>query len=130
MSITADLLMRGPKVNYQYLDATSTWDSDTNHKAICPAGKRWFVLNGVVIRDVSSTATITVIDASDVILCYIQSVSAGTGDIGFMGNLDEHKSPGTTPLLRIDEGEKIEFDFGTAQTGAASLNFTVIEVDA
>ena len=125
MPISVDLLTVAKKVNNYKADATAggLWTSTTEYKATCPAGKRWFLLGGIVYRDVSHTLTAIVRDAADKSLYYLSLKTAATGYTGFpdvANNISNYV---------IEAGEYVQLFFGGAQSTGAAASCVVLEID-
>ena len=126
------MLATGVKKNYYIEDATDNaatnlkFDSTTEQKYTVPSGKRWYLIGGVVNRDVSKTLTITACDTSDKIIHSVAFASAGTGKhnypTGVAGTANLHR-----PII-LDAGEYIHIVFGDAQGAGAYASCVVIEV--
>ncbi|GAG75607.1 unnamed protein product [marine sediment metagenome] len=65
--IVTDALTLATKINNYDIDATAggLWTSTTIYEVTVPAGKRWFLIGGVVNRAVSATLTGRVFNAAD-----------------------------------------------------------------
>jgi len=116
------------KINNRKL-SSATWTSTTQHKFICPAGKRWFVLYGMISRDVSSTITVRVYDSSDAQILNLEEATAATGSSVWpnLSGLNEVDG-GAYPII-LDAGEYVSIGFGTAQSTVAWITCVVLEVD-
>lgn len=131
-----DLMVVGKKVNNYIIDATDNaatnakFTGDQAQEYTVPAGKRWFFLGGHVNRDVSSTLSIYIKDSGDDNMYFLATFAAGTGFVAYPPTAQAStvsQFPGM-PII-MDEGEYVDIDFGTAQTGGATASCVVIEVD-
>ena len=132
MVVVTDLLTVARKLNNYEADATggTLWTSTTTFRATCPVGKRWFLLGGVVLRDVSATCAIMLYDAANKIIQRIASETAGTTAFAYPSQtaVAAAQAPVGT-LLILDVGEYLQMTFGAAQSTAAYASCVVLEVD-
>lgn len=121
-SIFTELLTVTKKINNRLL-SSATWDSTTEHKFTVPTGKRWFVLDGGLSRDVSSDCKINIYDSGDNLIDGLGLASTATGTYWWPN--------ATYPLYNpkvVDAGEYIDYLFASAQSTAAWIMCRVLEV--
>lgn len=124
--ILARLLTVTKKVNNYALDATGggLWISTTEFRVTCPADKRWFLVGGVVKRNVSSTLIGYIRDVSDNLLFKLCDESAAASTTSFP---EADYQIGTMPIM--DAGEDLTLIFGTAQDAGSRASCVVLEID-
>lgn len=101
------------------LGGTNFSESTTHHVITVPAGKRWYHQNIVVTRDVSATLDVGVYDSNDVLIYYVAQVAAGA----------DTRNITTSTLRHMQAGDYIDFVFGVAQTAAARITISYLELD-
>lgn len=128
MPITTDLLTVAKKINHYEIDPVTglqvLWVDTTHFTATVPTGKRWFVLGGVVNRNVSSTVIVVLRDSANKTIGYLLDEGAATGTKTFP---EPDFQIGRDGIL--DAGEDFYMLFGTAQDAGSFANCTVLEVD-
>lgn len=130
-AIQAELLTLAVKLNNYDLDATAggLWTSTTVYQATVPAGKRWWVLGGVLNRDVSSTALVQARDSAAAVIFQFASEGAAA-TLTVWPNRTASAGFGDCPRpFPLDPGEMIRITLGTAQSTAAFATCVVLEVD-
>lgn len=127
MIVTNELTIARKAITY-LLDATSTWDSTTNHKLVVPTGKRWKVLVITVKNDVNATVSTYWLDSSDVVIAQLGNQAANTARTTWpdTGTSDFLQGPEN---LIMDAGEQIEIACGVAQGAGAYIYVHALEVD-
>ena len=127
MSVIADLLVFARKVdNYElYSGAGTCWLSTTLYKAIVPAAKRWFLFGGIINRNVNSTLTCRVWNASANAILGLASEAAGTGFTAY----PNASYLGPRFPFPLDTGDNVQIAFGTAQDVGSYASCVVLEVD-
>lgn len=129
MSIPFDVLLTD-KLNNYVEDATTNWDSTTEHILTVPANKRWIILGGVVNRDVSTgtaSLTITLHDSSDNIIGLLLFLGDGTGQIAYPNPVEDKRIMSFSKLV-LDANEYVKFVIGEAQGAGAYLSCMVLEI--
>ena len=131
MTISVDLLTVAKKVNNYDVDATAggLWTSTTTYQATCPAGKRWFLIGGVVSNSASGTTLAQVHDAADAVIHQLAVIAASTGVKPYPNqnsSADHMQIP--TPIV-MDAGEYVLVTCGVAQGAGAFASCVVLEVD-
>jgi len=111
--------------DYYVEDATSNFDSTTEHKITVPANKRWIVLFGIVYRDADASLTITVHRSDDEIIGVLDVASAATGRWAFPRNNGNYTPKG--PIM-LKAGDYIKFTFGAAQGTNAYIGMQYLEL--
>lgn len=109
-------------VDSKYVNATTTWDSTTQHVITVPAKKRWYLQYGRINRDVSSTLDISLRDTANSYFQLIATAAAGTSGVNF-------PEPKDSRVYILDPGDDVIFVFGTAQSTAAYIHMRALEVD-
>lgn len=128
-SIFTELLTVAKKVTEFLEDATIAFDSTTEHKITCPVDKRWFLIGGCTGRDNSSTLDITIRNASDEILLWMEDSAAGTGQTSWPSLVAATKHIIHSRLIIVDAGEYVSWIWGTAQGASATLSYSYLEID-
>lgn len=130
--IIAELLTVAKKLNnYEIYSASGTlWTSTTVYTAVVPAGKRWFVLGGLINRNVSSTISIRVYDAADKHILNIGETAAATAYTTWPCTVatGSRLHGGIYPII-LDAGEYVTILFGTAQDTSSWATCVVLEID-
>lgn len=127
MSLFMDLLQVGKIVDEAQLNATTNWDSTTQHKYTVPAGRRAFFICGFVSRSDAATAQMTAVRSDAKVLAHFGSHSSATGGCGFPTNQSNYFNP-SYPLI-LEAGDYIQLTCGAAQGATAYVVIRVIEVD-
>lgn len=123
-----NLLEAGKMVPVHLLNATTTWDSTTEHTVVVPANERWFLLGGVVNKDVSATQIVTIENAADQVirsLC-VHSAAAGKGEFPSINSSVSNAAP--VPYYIMDAGMKLHIVIGAAQGVGAYIGFQYIVI--
>lgn len=120
-----DLLLLARKVTINLVNS-ATWDTTILYEWIVPTAKRWFVMGGMINRDVNATVTVDAVDASDNSYFNLLAEAAATGvhEWPDVGKINWPHAP-----LILDPTEKIRFAFGVAQGATAYLRGMVLEID-
>ena len=103
-------------------------DSTSLHKIEVPAGKRWFVLGGMVSRDQAATLSVSANDAAGNKLLQIAYGAAATTGWAIPNNTADSLHLRNFPLV-LEAGETINFSFGAAQSTNAIITMFITEVD-
>jgi len=131
--IYAELLTLAKKFNNYEIDPVTglkvLWLSTTSFRAVVPTGKRWFVIGGVVNRNVSSTLTITIRDSSNALILRIQYLAAATGISLWPSTYSDIANMDIVNPIPLDAGEYFDLLFGTAQDAGSYASCMVLEVD-
>lgn len=126
--IVAELLTLAKKINNYEIDPITgvqvLWIDSTHFTGTVPLNKRWFVLGGVVNRNVSSTVIVALRDSSNATICHLLDEGAAMGLKTFP---EADKQIGRDWIL--DAGEDFYMLFGTAQDAGSYANCVVLEVD-
>ena len=124
----AEVLTIARKVNNWEEDPVTgvkeLWESTQSFKAVVPAGVRWFVLGGVVKRNVSSTVSISGYDSAGKIIFFFDTQSAAASTTGW-------PTPAKFPagiIAIMDPGEWVRMIFGTAQDAGSNASCVVLEI--
>ncbi len=126
-SIKATLTETGRIVDNYVEDATTNFDSTTQHQVIVPANRRWLVMSISCRRDANATLAVSQLNASDKQTDVLCSLAAGTGIITIPnGGTGTGESKGFPRWL--DSGSYIQFNFGAAQGATATIAVNAIEV--
>ena len=132
MPIFAELLTVAKKIDNYAADATGggLWTSTTTYEVTVPAGKRWFLLGGVIKPDTSATTSTTAYNAADEPLYKIGYQAAGTNLQAMLKQTADynHANPHGHPLV-LDAGDYVDVEFGAAQGASAYCSCVVLEVD-
>jgi len=133
--ILAELKTMARKLSVRLVDATDNaatnlkFHSTTNAQILCPTGKRWFVIGGITSRDANETLDITVKNASDDIIMWLEDSAAATGVSSWPSSVAATKHFVHSELLVLDPGEYIKVAFGGAQGAAAVFTYNILEID-
>lgn len=115
--------------NYD-IDATGAglWTDTTHYRATVPAGKRWYLMGGVISRAVSSTAYVYVYNAAaQLVMCLLASAAATTTN-GYPQNYGDVSVQAAHYPIPLDAGWYVEAVFGTAQNASSYASCVVLEV--
>lgn len=123
-SIVGTLKTLAKKKNNYVATAAAFSESVLRHKAVVPAGKRWFLIGGYVKRDASETIIVTARDTSDNNILKLLDETASTSGVAYPEADFQFGSPTV-----LDAGEYIDFTFGGNQGAGAYLSCIVLEVD-
>ena len=130
--ISIDLLTLAKKIDNYEIDATggtARWTTDKIYKNVVPAGKRWFVMGGVVNRDVASTFTVRIYNSGDKIVQHLDTQSAATGLSSWPSNVASAAVDAGAWPKPLDAGDYVQVTFATSQTAGAYASCVVLEVD-
>ena len=118
-------LYSAKKVDNYAIDATGggLWTTTTTYKIVCPTGKRWVLIGGVINRGVSATVNVIVYNASDEPIQFLYYAAASTGTSGYPSSTNAGNG---VPIL--DVGEYVLATFGAAQNAASYMTCLVLEV--
>lgn len=129
--ITTDLLTKAKKLDQYISDATDNgtgndkFDSTTLMEWEVPTGRRWFLFQGMVNPDNSSTVTVTVKNSADKILYKLAAYGAGTATVSL---IDPAVFASAGIPIVMDAGDYVGLDYGTAQGGSAEATCVVLEI--
>lgn len=127
-AIVAELLTLAKKLNNYEIDPVTglkvLWVDTTHYKVVCPAAKRWFLISGVVNRNVSSTVNVTLHNVGDVAIDTLLVEGAAAALNSYP---EAAYQVGAQRVL--DAGEYIQAYFGTAQDAGSWATCVVLEVD-
>lgn len=129
--IFAELLSLAKKIQIFQADATSggLWTDTTHFTTVCPSGKRWFFMGGVVNRSANATLLARLMSGGYPALILTTDVAA-TGISTFpntVASVGNWHFSGVLPIL--DAGDNITLTFGAAQGAGAYCILTILEID-
>ena len=115
------------KRTYYLLDATSTWDSTTEHVFTVPTGHRWKVLSICVKNDANATTNIYWEDSTAVVKGLLSTQAANTARTQFPCYVASVTVIGIQEVL-MDAGERLHIVCGAPQGAGAYIYLDVLEV--
>lgn len=120
-----DMFYHGRKVTNYVKGATNFSEGTDEHKITVPTGKRWILIGGVINVTQNATLDVTIKDASDNMLMYLNDEAAGTGYIVVPGS--KANKPANQRGIIMIAGEYVHVEFGAAQDANAHISLQVIE---
>lgn len=123
-----NLIEAGKMVPVHILNATTNWDSTTEHTIVVPVNERWLLLGGVVSRNVSATAIVTIENSADQVIRSLCVHPAATGKGEFPSSDESVSNAAPQPFYIMDAGMKLHILCGAIQGAGAYISYQYVVI--